>query len=74
MTIALLGALVTVVFLNMLALDRLLKRHAAQIERLLQYQADPKLAALADMPAAELLYLPPEDDDAWHEHHRKADQ
>ncbi len=65
---------VTVVSFTWL-LDRTLKRHDKHVERLLQYRHDPKVAALADMPAAELLYLDPEDDTAWNDQHgRTADQ
>jgi putative N-acetylmannosamine-6-phosphate epimerase len=73
MIIAFLVALVAVSIAYVVLLDRNLKRHSKHVERLLQYQHDPKVAALADMPSAELLYLPPEDDDAWNDQHRKAD-
>jgi hypothetical protein len=69
MTIALTVALVAAILTFAWLLDRVLKRHDKHVERLLQYRHDPKLAALADMPTAELLYLDPEDDTAWNEQH-----
>lgn len=70
---ALLIGLFVIILANAWLVDRMLKRHAAHVERLLHWRHDPKAAALADMPPAELLYLPPEDDAAWNEHHRKGD-
>jgi hypothetical protein len=69
MTIALTAALMAAILTSAWLLDRVLKRHDKHVERLLQYRHDPKLAALADMPTAELLYLDPEDDTAWNEQH-----
>lgn len=73
MITALLAALVAVNILYLLVLDRKDKRHDRHVTRLLQYRHDPKTAALADMPTAELLYLPPEDDEAWNERHGAGD-
>jgi hypothetical protein len=52
-------------------LDREDKRHARHVERLLHYRHDPVSAASADTPRAELLYLAPEDDQAWNDQHGK---
>jgi hypothetical protein len=68
MTTALLIALVTVAFVVLL--DRKDRRHDRHVTRLLEFRHDPARAALADMPTAELLYLRPEDDEAWNEQHR----
>jgi hypothetical protein len=68
MTTALLIALVTVAFVVLL--DRKDRRHDRHVTRLLEFRHDPARAALSDMPTAELLYLRPEDDEAWNEQHR----
>jgi hypothetical protein len=73
MTIAFIVALTVTITACLIVLDRKDRRHARHVERLLHYQHDPAGAALADMPAAELLYLPPEDDQAWNDHHGTGD-
>lgn len=71
MTVALLVALLALSLGFLVVMDRQSKRHHREVERVLQYRADPKLAALADMPSAEVLYLRPDDDEAWNERHGK---
>lgn len=50
-------------------MDRKDKRHTAQIDRLLLWRHDPKIAALPESTGA-VLYLQPEDDESWNETHR----
>jgi hypothetical protein len=69
----LLGCLVLVVLVDRWLADRKDRRHDAQVNRLLHWRHDPAHAALMDVPSAEALYLPPEDDKAWNDHHRTAD-
>jgi hypothetical protein len=55
-----------------IVLDRKDKRHAQQVDRLLLWRHDPHTASLP-APTDVPLYLPPEDDEAWNDMHRKAD-
>lgn len=56
-------------------LDRQARRHDAQLSRLLVHIQAPERAVqhATTTPTDGLLYLPPEDDKAWNEHHKVAD-
>lgn len=73
MIYALTAALILQIVMSAWLLDRKDKRHDQHVRALVHWRQDPKTAALADMPTAELLYLPPEDDKAWNEHHGTGD-
>lgn len=76
MTIALLIALALTVALNAWIADRKDKRHDQQLSRLLVHVQAPD-RAVAHATSANVdtpLYLPPEDDKAWNDHHRVGDQ
>lgn len=75
MTIALIAALVSAVALNAWIMDRKDKRHDTQLTRLLVHvQAPDRAVAHAiSVPVDGPLYLPPEDDQAWNDHHGMAD-
>jgi hypothetical protein len=73
MTLVLISALVAVSITYPLlvfrALERKDKRHVEQIDRLLLWRHDPKTAALPESTGS-VLYLAPEDDEAWNKAHR----
>ena len=70
MIIALITALAAVNIAYVWLLDRKDKRHAQQIDRLLMWRHDPKAAALPESTGS-VLYLAPDDDEAWNEAHGK---
>jgi hypothetical protein len=75
MTIALLAAFVAVVVIAGWLIDRKDKRHDQQLSRLLVHVQAPReaVAHATSAPRDGLLYLPPEDDEAWNDHHRVGD-
>lgn len=73
MTIALLAALTAVILAFAWLLDRTLKRHSQNVERLLLWRHDPDRAATPAASADVPLYVPPEDDEAWNQLHGRAD-
>ena len=73
MTFALAAALVAVIVAHACLLDRKDRRHSAQVDRLLMWRHDPKTAALPEKTEG-VLYLPPEDDEAWNKAHGKVDE
>lgn len=75
MTIALLAALIAANITWVWLIDRKDKRHDAQLTRLLVHVQAPEraVAHATSAPVDGPLYLPPEDDKAWNEHHKVSD-